>query len=138
MSSFIFCAELQAEDTKHSFFIQEALNSKAFEGRLSKGISFYFGSNKPNQEIISNLGNFSAQRRTNSFRHMSDRDTCEWAFLSALLSLQKRVVAKGGNAVINIRSFYKKDEMSSETKFECRVGLLRTSVALEGTVVSLD
>jgi len=138
MSSFIFCTELQAEDAKHIFSIQEALNSQAFEGRLNKKIKFYFGTNKPNRKINRNLGEFAAQRRSNSFRHASDRKACEWVFLSALLSLQKRVAAKGGNAVINIRSFYKKNEMSSETKFECRIGLLRTGVALKGTVVSLD
>ena len=48
------------------------------------------------------------------------------------------ILAKGGNAVINIRSFYKKNEMSSETKFECHVGLLMAGVALKGTVVYLD
>ena len=137
MLSFIFCSELQADDDKHSFSIQEALASKEYKGRLNKKIKFYFGT-KPDQKISKNLGEFTAQRRTNSFRHVSDREACEWVFLSALLSLQKRVVAKGGNAVINIRSFYKKDEMSSETKFECRVGLLRTGVALKGTVVYLD
>jgi len=135
--SFVFCTELQAEDTKHLFSIQEAFASKKFDGRLRKEIKFYFGG-KSDQKINKNLGNVIAQRRTNSFRHTSDREACEWAFLSALLSLQKRVVAKGGNAVINIRSFYKRNELNSKTKFECRVGILRTGVALKGTVVSLD
>lgn len=137
MLSFIFCTELLAEDTKHSFSIQEALDSKVFDGRLDKEIKFYFGI-KPNQKISKNLGDFTAQRRTNLFRHVSDRIACEWAFLSALLSLQKRVAAKGGNAVIDIRSFYKKNEMRSKTEFECRIGFIRAGVALKGTVVSID
>jgi hypothetical protein len=136
MLSFVFCAELQADDTKHFFSIQEALDSKAFEGRLNKEIKFYFGS-KPDQRISKNLGDFVTNKKTNAFLK-DDRTACEWVFLSALLSLQKRVVAEGGNAVINIRSFYKKNEMSSETKFECHVGLLMAGVALKGTVVYLD
>ena len=136
MLSFVFCEELQADDTKHFFSIQEALDSKAFEGRLNKEIKFYFGS-KPDQRISKNLGDFVTNKKTNAFLK-DDHTACEWVFLSALLSLQKRVVAEGGNAVINIRSFYKKNEMSSETKFECHVGLLMAGVTLKGTVVYLD
>ena len=136
MLSFIFCAELQADDAKHSFSIQEALASKEYKGRLYKEIKFYFGT-KPDQRIRKNLGNYVANKKTNAFLK-NDHKACEWVFLSALLSLQKRAIAEGGNAVINIRSFYKKNEMSSKTKFECHVGLLMAGVALKGTVVYLD
>jgi hypothetical protein len=136
MLSFVFCAELQADDIKHSFSIQEALASEEYKGRLNKEIKFYFGT-KPDQKIRKNMGNFVTNKKTNAFLK-ADRKACEWVFLSALLSLQKRVIAEGGNAVINIRSFYKKNEMSSETKFECHVGLLMAGVALKGTVVYLD
>jgi hypothetical protein len=136
MLSFVLCAELQADDNIQSFSIQEALASKEYKGRLNKEIKFYFGTN-PDQKIRKNLGNFVTNKKTNAFLK-DDRKACEWVFLSALLSLQKRVIAEGGNAVINIRSFYKKNEMSSETKFECHVGLLMAGVALKGTVVYLD
>ncbi len=132
----VFSAEVQAVDTKHFFSIQEALDSKEFDGRLNKKIKFYFGS-KANRRINKNMGDFITNKKTNALVK-SDRKACEWVFLSALLSLQKRVVAKGGNAVINIRSFYKKNEMSSKTEFECHVGLLMAGVALKGTVVHLD
>lgn len=132
----VFSAEVQAVDTKHFFSIQEALDSKEFDGRLNKKIKFYFGS-KANRRISENMGDFITNKKTNALVK-SDRKACEWVFLSALLSLQKRVVAKGGNAVINIRSFYKKNEMSSKTEFECHVGLLMAGVALKGTVVHLD
>ena len=134
--SFFFCAELQAGDIKHFFSIQEALGSKEFQGRLNKEIKFYFGS-KPNRKINKNLGDFIANKKTNAV-FKTDRKACEWVFLSAMLSLQKRVLAEGGNAVINIRSFYKKKEMSSTTKFECHVGLLMAGVAIKGTVVDLE
>ena len=134
--SFFFCAELQAGDIKHFFSIQEALGSKEFQGRLMKEIKFYFGS-KPNRKINKNLGDFIANKKTNAV-FKTDRKACEWVFLSAMLSLQKRVLAEGGNAVINIRSFYKKKEMSSTTKFECHVGLLMAGVAIKGTVVDLE
>ena len=134
--SFFFCAELQAGDIKHFFSIQEALGSKEFQGRLNKEIKFYFGS-KPNRRVNKNLGDFVTNKKTNA-AFKTDRKACEWVFLSALLSLQKRVLAEGGNAVINIRSFYKKKEMSSKTEFECHVGLLMAGVALKGTVVYLD
>ena len=136
MLSLVFSAEVQAGDTKHFFSIQEALDSEEFNGRLNKKIKFYFGS-KPNRIVSKNLGDFITNKKTNAVVK-SDRKACEWVFLSALLSLQKRVVADGGNAVINIRSFYKKKVMSSKTEFECHVGLLMAGVALKGTVVHLD
>ncbi len=136
MLSLVFCAEVHASDTKHFFSIQEALDSEEFNGRLNKKIKFYFGS-KPKRRVSKNLGDFVTNKKTNAVVK-SDRKACEWVFLSALLSLQKRVVAEGGNAVINIRSFYKKKIMSSKTEFECHVGLLMAGVALKGTAVHLD
>ena len=33
----------------------------------------------------------------------SDKDTCEWAFLSAILELQERAQREGSNAVVELR-----------------------------------
>ena len=43
----------------------------------------------------------------------------------------------GGNAVINIKSNWKHRETSSETQYQCVMGLLMAGVALKGTVVRL-
>ncbi len=58
--------------------------------------------------------------------------------MSAILGLQARAASQGGNAVVNIHSFYKKNEMFSEQKYECHDGKNVSGVALKGTVVRLD
>jgi uncharacterized protein YbjQ (UPF0145 family) len=58
-------------------------------------------------------------------------------FLSAVLSLRDRAVKEGGDAVVAIRSFYKKNEVVSDTEYECHAGALIAGVALKGTVVTL-
>ena len=58
-------------------------------------------------------------------------------FLSAVLALQERARAEGGNAVINIKSNYKDHLTESATEFTCGAGALIAGVALKGDVVTL-
>ncbi len=67
----------------------------------------------------------------------SDEKACNWAFLSAMIALRDRALNEGGNAVVNIKSNYKQNEMSSNTEFECHAGAIMSGVALKGTVVKL-
>lgn len=58
-------------------------------------------------------------------------------FLSAMIALQDRARREGGNAVVNIRSYYKKNEVNSSSEFECGAGAVMAGVTLEGEVVTL-
>lgn len=51
------------------------------------------------------------------------------------LSLKKRALAEGGNAVINIKTNNDHREINNSKTFECEVGNIIASVALIGTVV---
>ena len=132
----ISSGNLQARDIKHNFSIQETLDCAVSEGRLNPNIKFYFG-NASHPEISKSFGTFVTNKKTNAVGK-SDQKACEWVFLSALLALEKRAEDEGGNAVVNIHSFYKKNEMSSETVFECHAGVFVAGVALKGTVVRID
>jgi uncharacterized protein YbjQ (UPF0145 family) len=77
-----------------------------------------------------------SNKKTNAF-NKTDKRACEWAFLSAMLSLQQRALSEGGNAVVNIRSFYKRHEVSSATEFECGAGAIMAGVTFKGDVVKL-
>ncbi len=83
------------------------------------------------------IGDWVSNKKTNA-TGKSDQAACQWAFLSAMLSLQNRAVAEGGNAVVNIRSYYKKNELSNDTDFECGAGTFVAGLALKGTVVELE
>ena len=54
-----------------------------------------------------------------------------------MISLQERVVREGENAVVNIRSFYRKNEFSSASDFECGAGTFVVGITTVGEVVRL-
>ncbi len=123
---------VQARDTEKLFPIKEAMTSDAAKEQLSKNVKFYFGKNSTKYKR--SMGSYTANRKTNAF-NKSDKEACEWVFLSALLALQDRAIANGGNAVVDIHSYYKKNAMYSAEKYECHDGAFITGVALRGKVV---
>lgn len=125
-----------ARDTKLMLPVKEAMNTPAAKEKLNQGIKFYFG-NQKHAKAAQSFGEFTSNKKTNAF-NKSDREACEWSLLSALISLQERAVKEGGNAVINIRSYYKKNEVSSASEYECHAGAMVAGVALKGEVVKLE
>ncbi|NKI72498.1 excinuclease ATPase subunit [Collimonas pratensis] len=103
--------------------------------RLGEGVRFYFGS-QPTPAVQEKLGSDKTSQKTNAFGK-SDEKACNWAFLSAMLSLQKRAQNLGANAVTNIVSNYNNVEHSSPTEFECHAGAIMAGVALKGDFVKI-
>lgn len=124
----------QARDERLRFSIAEALDTPAARERLLE-VPLYWG-DQEHPAVARRLGTFTANRKTNAF-NKSDLEACQWAFLSAVLSLQQRALREGGNAVVNIRSVYRGVPLRSRTEFECGAGKIMAGVALEGTVVQL-
>jgi uncharacterized protein YbjQ (UPF0145 family) len=85
---------------------------------------------------VHKFGEFVSNRKTNGFAK-SDMAACSWAFLSALVEFQKRAHELGGNAVIDIHSYYKKEDISSTTQIPCYKGFLLAGLALRGNVVTV-
>ncbi|HZB91381.1 MAG TPA: excinuclease ABC subunit A, partial [Stellaceae bacterium] len=96
---------------------------------------FYFGKQSA-PPVAQRFGDYVANRKSNSFGR-SDQDACRRAMLDALLALHNRAKELGGNAVINIVSYYWKRPASSESDYECHAGGIVAGVALKGTVVTL-
>jgi uncharacterized protein YbjQ (UPF0145 family) len=124
-----------ARDTKYMYPIVAALNTPAAKEKVGTNVAFYFGA-QGHPQVVRTLGEYTANRKTNAF-NKSDQEACEWAFLSALLALRDRAAAQGGDAVINIKSYYKKDEVISNSEYGCHAGAVIAGVALRGTVVKL-
>ncbi|MBR9911151.1 MAG: excinuclease ATPase subunit [Gammaproteobacteria bacterium] len=124
-----------ARDTTHYFSISDAMSSRDFKEKLNPNIQFYFG-DQSYSKPISRIGEFITNKKTNAFGK-SDNRACEWVLLSALITLQERALAEGGNAVVDIVSYYKRNVYSSEDKFECHAGAIMAGVALKGNVVKL-
>lgn len=123
-----------ARDTQHFLSIQEAMNTPEAKEKLNKGVKFYFGNQVPAH--TKSQGSYVANRKTNAF-NKSDEEACRWVFLSSLIALQDRALAQGGNAVVNIHSFYKQDAHFSNTQYECHAGAIMAGVALKGTIVTV-
>lgn len=126
---------VQARDTKYLLPLKAALEVKDAEEKLDGSIKFYFG-NQETPKIVSKLGTDVSNRKTNAVGK-SDEKACNWAFLSAMIALEKRAKQLGANAVVNIVSYYKKDVMSSATEFECHAGAVIAGVALKGDFVKV-
>lgn len=124
-----------ARDEVQDFSIEQALTSDEAITLLGDNVKFAFGDQSLGP-TARNYGEFRTNKKTNAFGK-SDLKACEWAFLSAMVSLRDRAVAEGGNAVINIRSNYKNQVTSSETTFQCGAGNVVAGVALIGNVVKL-
>ena len=124
-----------ARDTRHLLPIAEAMEANDAQEKLGGSVKFFFGTQK-HPKVRTKFGSYVSNRKTNAVGK-SDEKACNWAFLSAMVSLEKRAQQLGANAVVNIVSYYKKVEMSSPTEFECHAGAVIAGVALKGDFVKI-
>jgi len=129
-------APAEARDDKHMFPIKAALGkSQQYKEKLESDIALYFGKQKT-PAVDKRIGEYTSNKKTNGF-NKGDQEACDIAFISAAAALQDRARREGGNAVINIRSVYRNDNVASETEYLCGSGAVMSGVALRGTVVTL-
>ena len=117
------------------FPVKDALETSTAQSRLDKNIQLVFGK-QAQAKLEKSMGEWKTNKKTNAF-NKSDKEACDWAFLSAVLELQERAQKEGGNAVVDIKSNYKNIERTSEDQYMCGAGGLMAGVALKGTVVKL-
>ncbi len=135
VSVIMLAPDALARDTRHRFSIADVMENAENASQL-EGVSFYFGE-QSHPAIKKNHGGFRTNKKTNAF-NKSDLQACERAMMSALLQLYQRAQSLGVNAVINIKSNYKDNVVSSETEYVCGAGALVAGVALIGTFVEVE
>jgi hypothetical protein len=135
ISTLCFTHLAHARETMHNLNVSEALQIGRDTGAILDNVRVFFAG-QPHPEVSKKYGEFSTNKKTNAF-NKSDETACQWAFFSAIKSLQERALKEGGNAVINIKSNYKSREFSSPTEFQCGAGAIIAGVALKGTVVNI-
>ena len=127
--------QAQARDTEYHLKIEEVVKGPDYPNAVGNDVAFFFATqNSPT--VDQSFGEFVTNRKTNSFGK-PDEDACRWAMLSALKTLRERAISLGGDAVVNVVSYYKKSVAASETDYECHAGGLIAGVALKGTIVKL-
>ncbi|MCL2644859.1 MAG: excinuclease ATPase subunit, partial [Betaproteobacteria bacterium] len=103
---------------------------------LSDDIKLYFA-DQPHPAVDAMLvKGITTNKKTNS-ANKTDEVACQWVMLTALIQMQQGARNHGGNAVVNIESFYKRNVYRSNDKYECRAGNIMSGVALRGDVVRL-
>jgi uncharacterized protein YbjQ (UPF0145 family) len=124
-----------ARDDIQEFSIADALATEQAKSILGDNIKFYFGK-QPHGAVVKKFGEFGSNKKSNGVGK-SDKQACEWAFLSAMKSLRDRAQREGANAVVNIRSNYRNVSSTSNETFKCGAGNIMVGVALLGDVVEI-
>src|SRR5262245_25192619 len=127
--------ESGARDTKNMWPIADAMNASEAKAQLDQGVQFFFG-DSAHPAVEKSFGVFQSNKKTNGVGR-SDKEACEWTFLSAMLSFQQRAKQVGGDAVIKIESYYRQETVSSATEYQCGSGALMSGVTFRGEVVKL-
>jgi uncharacterized protein YbjQ (UPF0145 family) len=142
-------ASVQARNVAVFLPIQDAIKEDKANSRLSGIVDFYFGT-QPYPAVETTLsqgvvaykkGSVVVNQGVDIYMRGSivrtEEESCHRTFLAALAELQEKARRMGGDAVINIESYYKKISFKSSDKYECRAGTAKTGVMLRGDIVRL-
>ena len=124
-----------ARTTFHDLEAKQAAESGIGKAKLLD-VPYYMSGQK-HPKMGRDLGVFTANRRTNAFGK-SDEEACKIAFLSAIISLQTRANKMGADAVVEIKSITKHNDLESDTNYRCAAGAFVANVALTGRVVAFE
>ena len=125
-----------ARDDRLMFPVKSAMEKgQTTKDKLDPNIKLYFGKQRT-PAVEKQIGEWTSNKKTNA-ANKSDQEACEIAFVSAALSLQERAKKEGGDAVVNIKSVYKNENVENDAEYLCGAGTFLSGVALRGTVVKL-
>lgn len=122
---------VQARESRLELPLKELLASEqAKAAGIDGSVRFYLAGQKV--AVASRMGEGVSNKKTNA-ANKSDEEACRWVMLSVLRAFQDSAKARGANAVVDLVSYYKKNEFKSATNYECHAGNIIAGVALKGT-----
>ncbi|MDX8254530.1 excinuclease [Acinetobacter pittii] len=127
-----FTATVQAKDELHQLNFKEAVDRAVSDGTLDGSVKFYLKGTKSGGKVIQK--DAVTNKKTNGFAQ-SAASSCDWVLRSALIQMQNNAKSQGANAVTNIVSYFKANETTSTTTYDCYKGAMMAGVALKGDVV---
>lgn len=133
LAALLFAApQAFAADTRLELPLQELLDSpQARAAGIDGSVRFYLAGQKM-PAVASRMGEGVSNKKTNGVGK-SDEESCRWVALSVLKAFQDSAKARGANAVVDVVSYYKKNEFRSATNYECYAGNIVSGVTLKGT-----
>lgn len=116
---------------------QVALSSDEFKAALGNDVAFYFiGAAKP--AVKTQMEEVLINKRTTLSLGPQEAN-CRRALLAAFRDLKARAKKRGGDAVVNLVSFYKEHYTADSKMVECHSSSdVRAHVILRGNVAQLD
>lgn len=131
LAAMVFVSPAFGRDTRHELPLQEVIDSPmAKQEGLDGSVRFYLAG-QAHPRVLQSMSEGVTNKKTNGV-NKSDEEACRWVVLSALLQLQSTAKSLGANAVVDIVSYYRKNEFRSPTDYECHSGALMSGVALKG------
>lgn len=122
-----------ARNDRLHFPLADAAGTVDAKAKLDGSVKFFWGDQK-HPKVSKTLGTDQTNKKTNGF-NKSDKDSCEWAWLSAMITMQNRAKQLGADGIINVKSIYQNQDFVSDTEYECGVGTFTSGVALRGDFV---
>jgi len=124
-----------ARDTAVHLNFDNAVQQAIQAGVLDGSVRFYLaGTDIPG--TVSRLNETITNQKTNAFAK-SDAVACDHVLRSALIRLQNAAKNAGANAVVDIVSFYKRNEYRDVQHYQCHAGGVLAGVALKGTIANI-
>ncbi len=130
-----FAPTAHARDAVLHLPVKDVLEDPQYKARLGSDVAFYFG-NQAVPGTPQSLAEVVTNRKTNAFGK-PDVEACRRAMRSAMLQLVERTRELGGDAVVDIRSFFKRFEFVSDTEYECHAGGVVAGVTLKARIAKL-
>ena len=124
-----------ARDTVLHIPLADVLDMPEAKEKLDPEFKFYLAG-QATPKVVKRYSSDVSNPKTNGFGK-DDNFGCKWAALSALINLQDSAKRQGGNAVVDIVSYYKRVEYKSSTDFECHAGAFVIGVALKGVAAKV-
>jgi len=131
---FVLTAPVLAADRTVHLPIQPVIEAAQAAGKIDGSVRFYLAGTGPRGKVVE--AGVVTNRKTNAFAK-KDEEACAWVAQSAVIALHEAAKKAGANAVTNIVSYYRKNEYSNATMYECHAGAMVAGVALKGDLATV-
>ncbi len=119
-----------ARDSVVKVSLADVLAMPEAQGKLDGSVKFFLaGAATP--KVQQRLGSGVANKKTNGVGK-DDQYGCKYVMLSALIAFQQSAKQRGANAVVDLASYYKKNEVRDAHTIECHAGNIMIGGALKG------
>lgn len=125
-----------ARDEVVNIRLADVLDMPEAKAKLDGSVRFYLAG-QVTPKVVKKFKEDVSNRKTNAFGK-SDDVSCKWVALSTLISMQDSAKEAGANAVVDITSYYKKNETKSDSTIECHAGGIMSGIALKGTYATVE